>query len=73
MDTALNVYDVELESNKVLRYIHTGEISQAECAHKAETGMDVTVVRVTFALYRIGLTFFTQGTMKSFKFRYLFF
>jgi hypothetical protein len=87
--TALDVYDVEFESDKVLRYIHkikegrhiymfpnisprtidtrarlrgsmkpdfwnphTGEISQAECAHEVEAGMDLTAVRVTLAPFK---------------------
>ena len=89
LDAALDVYDVEFESDKVLRYIHkikggrhiymfanisprtvdtrarlrgrvqpdfwnphTGEISQAECAHEVEAGMDVTVVRITLAPFK---------------------
>jgi hypothetical protein len=89
LDTTLDVYDVEFEGSKVLRYIHkikgsrhiymfanieprtidtharlrgrvqpdfwnphTGEISQAECAHEVEAGMDVTVVRVTLAPFK---------------------
>jgi len=86
LDTALDVYDVEFENNKVLRYIHkikgrrhiymfaniaaktidthvrlrgrmqpeiwnphTGEISQTECTHEIEAGLDVTVVRIILA------------------------
>ena len=31
---------------------HTGEVSQAECAHEVEAGTDVTVVRVILAPFK---------------------